>query len=308
MERLVVAGRHGSPDLPPRAATQYHVALSRLPWAVAHRQVVGAFDDRGALLASVERLAFTGALDGTRVRICLVGAIAEYEATAARPSRLLVTRVLEEADREGVDLALIVGAPDLPVPDGAYPVPISDVTLRVIESPRRGAPMVPVRSGEPRDFVAMAAMPPLGGVAGRVHVDRPADYLEFCLTRVRLRAGLDREGARQVQFLVVEEGGRAAAYVVISVVGATWFVEACGDFDPSGARVGAILQSLVATEPVERRPLILAWWPSSVIPPQVAEVSALPSADALWVHPLASSPAAAVLTTGDIMLWRCDLP
>src|SRR5690606_4213001 len=138
--------------------------------------------------ASVERLAFTGALDGDRARICLVGAIAEYEATAARPSRLLVTRVLEEADREGVDLTLIVGAHDVPVPDGAYTVPSSDVTLRVIESPRRGAPMVPVRSGERRDFASMAAMPPLGGGTGRVQVNRPADYLEFCVTRARLRA------------------------------------------------------------------------------------------------------------------------
>src|SRR5690606_25362795 len=44
--------------------------------------------------------------------------------------------------------------------------------------------------------------------------------------------GLDRNGARQVQFLVVEEGGRAAAYVALRVVGATWFLEACGDFAP----------------------------------------------------------------------------
>ncbi len=308
MERLVVARRHGSPDLSPRAATQYHAALSRLPWADAHRRVVGAFDERGALLASVERLALTGVLDGTPARICLVGAIAEYEATDARPAGLLMTQVLEEAAREGVDLALMVGDHDVPMSDGAYRVPTSDVTLRVIESSRRGAPMVPVRSGDHGDFAAMAAMPPLGGDTGGLLVDRPADYLEFCVTRARLRAGLDREGARQVQFLVVEEGGRAAAYAIISIVGTTWLVEACGDCDPSGARVGAILQTLVATEPMERRPLIQAWWPSPVIPPQVAEVSARPSADALWVHPLVSSRAAAALDRGDIRLWRLDLP
>jgi hypothetical protein len=154
----------------------------------------------------------------------------------------------------------------------------------------------------------MAAMPPPGGAGSRLQVDRTADYLEFCVTRARLRAGLDREGARQLQFLVAEEGSRAAAYVVITVVGTTWCVEACGDFDSSGARVGAILQTLIAREPIERRPLILAWWPSPVIPPQVTEVAANPSGAALWVHHMAGAPPATPLRAADIMLWRCDLP
>src|SRR5206468_10676186 len=36
-------------------------------------------------------------------------------------------------------------------------------------------------------------------------------------------------------------------------------LEECGDRDPSGARMGAILQVLIARNPAERRPAITAW-------------------------------------------------
>ena len=43
--------------------------------------------------------------------------------------------------------------------------------------------------------------------------------------------------------------------------------------NPSGARVGAILQGLIAREPIERRPVIRGWLPSEVHPPQVTSLS-----------------------------------
>jgi hypothetical protein len=55
--------------------------------------------------------------------------------------------------------------------------------------------------------------------------------------------------------------------IVVSIVGRTWTIEECGDRHPSGARVGAILQALIAREPVERRPTIRAWLPSRLRPP-----------------------------------------
>jgi len=42
-----------------------------------------------------------------------------------------------------------------------------------------------------------------------------------------------------------------------------------GDRDPSGARVGAILQALIAREPVQHRPTIRAWLPHGFVAPQV---------------------------------------
>ena len=42
------------------------------------------------------------------------------------------------------------------------------------------------------------------------------------------------------------------------------------DRDPAGARLGALLQVLVAREPSRGMPLIRAWWPRAFpVPPQV---------------------------------------
>ena len=78
----------------------------------------------------------------------------------------------------------------------------------------------------------------------------------------------------------IAEEGIAAVYVIVSVVGGDgWTLEECGDRDASGARVGALLQPLIARKPVERRPTIRAWLPRSVLPPQVAVASTMPSTE-----------------------------
>jgi hypothetical protein len=93
--------------------------------------------------------------------------------------------------------------------------------------------------------------------------------VKYTMTRKRLLAGLGSAGVRQFQFVIAEEGITAAAYVVISSVGGSWTIEECGDRDASGARVGAILQALIAREPVERRPVIHGSMPAGFVPPQV---------------------------------------
>lgn len=131
-----------------------------------------------------------------------------------------------------------------------------DVELKVAESSRHGATMTLVRSGEDRDLAAIAAMGQARAVQFRFHLDRDIDLVKYAITKKRLLAGLGSAGVRQLQFLIAEEGITAAAYVVISIVDRTWTIEECGDRDPSGARVGAVLQALIAREPVERRPVI----------------------------------------------------
>jgi hypothetical protein len=102
------------------------------------------------------------------------------------------------------------------------------------------------------------------------------DFVQYAITKKRLLAGLGTAGARQLHFFIAEEGITAAAYVVVSIAGGTWTVEECGDRDPSGARVGAILQALIAREPVDRRPTIRAWLPRGFVPPPVTILSAKP--------------------------------
>ena len=107
--------------------------------------------------------------------------------------------------------------------------------------------------------------------------------MQYAVTKKRLLAGLGPAMARQLHCFIAEEGITAAADVVISVVGNTWTVEECGDRDPSGARVGAILQALIAREPVERRPTIRAWLPRGFVPPQVTIVSEKRSTEMLTI-------------------------
>jgi hypothetical protein len=97
---------------------------------------------------------------------------------------------------------------------------------------------------------------------------RSPEYAAYAIAKKRLLAGAGPAGRRRVEFFVVEEGGRAAAYLVLFEVGEYWMVTECGDRDPSGARVGAMLQSLLSTP--DRRPAwIRARLPPHFLPPQV---------------------------------------
>jgi hypothetical protein len=127
------------------------------------------------------------------------------------------------------------------------------------------------------------------------------------MTRKRLAAGLGPPGAQQLQFFIAEEGVTAAAYVVLSVAGRAWTIEECGDRDPSGARVGALLQALIAREPIEGRPSIRGWLPPGFVPPQTTVVAAAPSSDVMLVRWLGSAAEGPRLSGGDVLYWRGDI-
>jgi hypothetical protein len=93
--------------------------------------------------------------------------------------------------------------------------------------------------------------------------------------------------------------------VIISVIGDTWTLEECGDRDPSGARVGALLQALIAREPSERRPTIRGWLPGGFLPPQVTIVFATPAADFVGLRMLDSSTVPE-FSADDALYWRND--
>ena len=105
---------------------------------------------------------------------------------------------------------------------------------------------------------------------------------------------------------MVEEGGRAAAYVVLLEVGEFVMVTECGDRDPSGARVGAMLQAVAAREP-SRAVRLRAWLPPGFLPPQL-EITAheilpvtmmmRPLGRGVWPSP--------PLAANDIAWWHAD--
>jgi hypothetical protein len=291
------------------AFVKFDAAQAKTAWALRHRRRFALVDGHD-VLAGAERYDLTGLLDQQPVTICGIGAVfSNAHEDANNHAGALVERLLEDATRNGADLALLFRTANTasPVPDGFEVVPTIDVELTVAESSRHGAPMTLVRGGEDRDLGAIAAMGQVRAGHFRFHIDRDVDFVKYAITRKRLLAGLGSAGVRQLEFVIAEEGITAAAYVVISVVGGTWTIEECGDRDASGARVGALLQALIAREPVESRPVIRGWLPPGFLPPQVTIASSSPAPAVLFARVLSARVPRLHLSGLDVLYWRNDL-
>jgi hypothetical protein len=167
--------------------------------------------------------------------------------------------------------------------------------------------MTLVRGGADRDLEAIVAMGEARAAAFRFSIRRDASFIKHAVITRRLRAGLDASRAREVEFVIAEEGITAAAYLVISVMGGTWVIEECGDRDATGARVGALLQALIARAPAEARPAIRGWLPPGFQPPQVTIVSASLAAPPLLARAVSARVPRLQLTPADVLYWRSDL-
>jgi hypothetical protein len=293
-------------DLSREAYAKFDAAQKKTAWGRHHLRRL-ALVDGGDVLASATQCDLAAVLDQRPVRVCGIGGMFTQRARAGGHARELVERLLDQAARDGAVMALLFSDMSHEQPTGFDVVALTEVQLGVSESSRRGAPMTLIRGGEERDLAAIVAMGQVRAGPFRLHLDRDVDFVQYAITKKRLLAGLGLAGARQLHFFIAEEGITAAAYVVISIVGRTWTIEECGDRDPSGARVGAILQALIAREPVEHRPTIRAWLPVGFVPPQVTIVSAKPSTEVLMVRSLGSTAVSPRLSGDEVLYWRSDI-
>ncbi len=292
-----------------KAFGRFDAAQMKTVWGRDHQRRV-ALVDGGEVLASAIQYHLAGILDQRPVRLCGIGAVfTEPAHRGGGRAHQLVEQLLEQATRDGAEMALCFSETGREhcERNGFEVISTTEVELSVAESPRQGAPMTLIRAGEERDFGAVMAMGRVRAGAFRFHLDRDVDFVHYAIAKKRLLAGLGSAGARQLQFFIAEEGITAAAYVVVSIVGSTWTIEECGDRDPSGARVGAILQALIAREPAERRPTIRAWLPPGFVPPQVTIVSAKPSKEVMMVRSLGSTVVRPRLSGDDVLYWRSDI-
>jgi hypothetical protein len=290
------------------AYAKFDTAQTKTAWGRYHRRRF-ALVDGADVLASATQYDLAAVFEQQPVRVCGIGAILTPLAQRTRGAAMeLVERLLDEAARNGATMALLFS--DIShehQPAGFDVVAMTEAELSVAQSSRRGAPMTLIRGGEERDLAAIVAMGQIRADPFRFHLDRDVDFVQYAITKKRLLAGLGQAWARQLHFFIAEEGITAAAYVVVSVVGLTWTIEECGDRDSTGARVGAILQALIAREPVERRPTIRAWLPRGFVPPQVTVVSAKPSPEVLMVRSLGAKAAQPRLSADDVLYWRGDI-
>jgi hypothetical protein len=291
-----------------RAFTTADAALSKTAWGCGHRRRY-ALVEGADVLASAHQYDLSGMLGRQALRICGIGDVCSGPHEGVNHARLLIERLVDDARQHDADVALVFTSTEslTPALDGFEVIPTQDLQLTVAESSRYGAPMMLVRGGEDRDLASIVAMGEVRAARYRFHLTRDVDLVRYAVTKKRLLAGLTSSGGRQLVFVIAEEGITAAAYAVISIVDGTWTIEECGDRDASGARVGAILQALIAREPMERRPVIRGWLPPGFVPPQVAIVSTQPTAEILLARPLTKTVDRLGLSADDVLYWRSDV-
>ena len=310
LERVLETAHSISPEgLSRQAYGKFDAAQMKTAWGRRHQRRL-ALVEGDHVLASAMQYDLAAVLDQRPVRVCGIGSIfsGPGDGDGGR-AQSLVERLLEQAAREGAAMALLFSdvSTDHHWSSAFEVLSMTEAELNVVESLRHGAPMTLIRGGEDRDLAAVVAMGQVRASPFRVHLDRDVDFVQHAVTKKRLLAGLSPPGTRQLHFFIAEEGITAAAYVVVSVVGGTWTIEECGDRDPSGARVGAILQALIAREPVERRPTIRAWLPVGFVPPQVTIASTKPSTQVMMVQNLGSPFVQPPLSSDDVLFWNSDI-
>jgi GNAT superfamily N-acetyltransferase len=283
-------------------------AQLKTAWGAAHLDRVALVDSE-TVLASAKRYDLPFRIDGRIRRVLGIGALFTVPAFRGRgAARELLLKIIEAAEAQGYEFAALFSeiAPAFYEKLDFVPVPLVEQRL-VVDQKSGGAPAVLVRSGHASDFPAIVEMNVLRTGSARLAIDRSEEFVQYGIVKKRLLAGLGPPGLREVEFLVTEEGHRAAAYLVSVSHGGSWTIEEAGDRDPSGARLGAMLQVMLARHPGEPLPEIRTWWPANLSPPQVRIVETKPTSEVLMLRPLLNRTLPLPpLTASDVAYWHGD--
>lgn len=249
--------------------------------------------------------------EGSNVRVLGIGAVfTPGHQRGHGHARKLIELMMEQAAREGYHVALLfseIGAPYYEQM-GFTVIPRETVTLDVL-FPRQGPPATLVRAGDDADLKYLAEFHDTPAFT----IKRTADLIKHNIVKQRVRAASGPIGLRTVEFFVSEEGHRPVAYVLLSRgpsgnLGhgpeAIW-LEACGDRDPSGARVGAMLQVLRARTLSEPWPVFSSWLPDGWLPQQLKVVDRRPAEDIFMIRPLGNN-VLPPMSAKDVVWWHAD--
>jgi GNAT superfamily N-acetyltransferase len=283
----------------------------RTPWGRRHLQRV-ALVEAGRLLASAKRYLFDATLDGSRVSVLGIGAVfTPPELRGRGHARALIDLMIDDARGRGCHIALLFSeiGPSYYESLGFRSI---TRTLARIDVPRGGArrrpgaPATFVRSGSAADLRAIADLSARYASGASFALVRSAELIEFGFARRSLLAGLGPAGLRQTEFFVAEEGHQAVAYVFITRGPSGSVLEECGDRDPAGARIGAILQVLAERTPSEAVASLTGWLPAALSPPQLAIERGLPAPEIMMVRPIV--PDMPIEDGGaPVVYWQTDL-
>ena len=289
---------------------RWNAAQMRTSWGSQHLHRFALLDDRGRWVAAAKRYRLPIRLDAVDGVMCGIGALfTRPDARGRGHARRIIEELIESAAGEGAIAAGLFSeiGETFYRRSGFEVVPLEEVDVEVER--KEGAPAMLVRSGESRDLPALAEMHASRSAGVRFALRRDPPLIEYALSKKRLLAGLGfgpgPRGTRHTEFFLAEEGATAVAYVVLTVSAGGWTLEEAGDRDPAGARLGAILQVLLAREPSRPSPLIRAWWPPAMpVPPQIRLTNRIPARDIFMMRPIGEvripqEPAS-------VFYWRAD--
>jgi hypothetical protein len=261
------------------------------------------------VLASAKRYDFHAIVAGRPALVLGIGAV--FTPAAERGcghARTLIDMMIDDAVSRQCAFALLfseIGA-EYYERAGFHALPRALASIEVAAPVTRGAPATFVRSGDARDLPAIAEISARYREGAGFALDRSSEFIAFMFARRRLLAGFSSTGARQVEFFVAEEGHRPVAYVFVSRGPRGVVLEECGDHDPTGARIGAILQVIAARTPAEPLPRLSGWLPSSIRPPQLIFHEATFPAEIMMVRPL-QPLASSMHELPPVVYWQTDV-
>jgi predicted N-acetyltransferase YhbS len=290
------------------AYSRYVRGLRRTAWGETHLERVVLLDG-ARVLASAARHDLTARIDGRIRRMLGIGSVfTPRELRGRGAASALIAHLVDAANTEGHEFVLLFSdiGPALYERLDFVPVPLEQATLTV--RTKDGAPAMLVRAGDDRDIAHIAELGLTRASGARLALDRTEDYIRHAITRRRLLAGLGPPEARHTEFLVAEEGHMAVAYLVCTAHRGVWTIEEAGDRDPSGARIGAMLQVMLAREPSLPAPTITAWWPHSLSPPQLDVAARRATDQVMMIRPLRDRTLPMPpLAASDVVFWHGDL-
>lgn len=290
------------------AYANFQTGQRRMSWGGSHIERVVLLDGARAL-TSAKRYDLSARIDGRIRRVLGIGAVfTPRELRGRGAASALIAHMVDAGNTEGYEYALLFSnvGPALYERLDFVPIPLEEATIRV--RTRGGTPAVLMRAGDDRDLPHVAELGAARLTAARFALDRSEDLIRYAIGKRRLLSGLGPAGLRQTEFQVVEEGHRAVAYLVCSVHHGAWIIEEAGDRDPAGARLGAMLQVMLARDPAADPPRISGFWPHALQPPQIEIASRRPTDEVMMLRPLRDRALPMPpLAASDIVYWHGDL-
>jgi N-acetylglutamate synthase-like GNAT family acetyltransferase len=290
------------------AYDRYNVAQVRTPWGSRNLRRLALVDERGRLLSSAKRYDLRAILDGCEISVLGIGAVFTPERGRGRGhARDLIELILSDASSRGADLALLFSEIDPSYYErmGFVAVPRHELAVRPKDA--KGAPMVLARAAEERDIPAITDLVKSMARGHRFALVHDEAFVRYGVSKKRLLAGFLQPHTLSVEFHIVEEGAGAVAFAILTATADDVVLEMCGDRDPAGARVGALLQVLRARTPAERVPPVSCFLPPGWCPPQVEIVSRRLVREVMMVRPLKPGVLRTPLKEEDVLYWHGDL-